>query len=29
MLLKFMLKYRVRIRGVHKDPDCASYYNYR
>jgi type IX secretion system PorP/SprF family membrane protein len=26
---EFMLNYRVRLRGVHKDPDCPSYYNYR
>jgi hypothetical protein len=26
---EFMLNYRVRLRGVHKDPGCPSYYNYR
>lgn len=26
---EFMINYRSRIRGVHKDPDCPQYYNYR
>ena len=26
---EFMLNYRTRLRGVHKDPDCPQYYNYR
>jgi type IX secretion system PorP/SprF family membrane protein len=26
---EFMINYRTRIRGVHKDPDCPAYYNYR
>lgn len=26
---EFMLNYRTRIRGVHKDPKCPQYYDYR
>lgn len=26
---EFMLNYRTRIRGVHKNPECPAYYNYR
>ena len=26
---EFMLNYRTRIRGVHKNPECPSYYTYR
>ena len=26
---EFMINYRSRIRGVHKDPDCPQYYDYR
>jgi len=26
---EFMLNYRVRIRGVHKNPECPQYYDYR
>jgi type IX secretion system PorP/SprF family membrane protein len=26
---EFMINYRTRLRGVHKDPDCPAYYNYR
>lgn len=26
---EFMLNYRTRLRGVHKDPKCPQYYDYR
>lgn len=26
---EFMLNYRTRIRGIHKNPECPQYYNYR
>lgn len=26
---EFMLNYRTRIRGIHKNPECPAYYNYR
>jgi type IX secretion system PorP/SprF family membrane protein len=26
---EFMLNYRTRIRGIHKDPKCPQYYDYR
>jgi type IX secretion system PorP/SprF family membrane protein len=26
---EFMINYRSRIRGIHKDPECPQYYNYR
>jgi type IX secretion system PorP/SprF family membrane protein len=26
---EFMINYRQRIRGIHKDPDCPQYYDYR
>lgn len=26
---EFMINYRTRIRGIHKDPACPSYYSYR
>jgi type IX secretion system PorP/SprF family membrane protein len=26
---EFMLNYRTRIRGVHKNPECPQYYDYR
>jgi type IX secretion system PorP/SprF family membrane protein len=26
---EFMINYRSRLRGIHKDPDCPQYYNYR
>ena len=26
---EFMLNYRTRIRGIHKNPECPHYYSYR
>jgi len=26
---EFMLNYRTRLRGIHKDPKCPQYYDYR
>ena len=26
---EFMLNYRIRIRGIHKNPECPQYYDYR